>query len=92
MAKPIGADRVRMSTDLGTALGAELTRLRTKRGWSQSRLGEIVGYDERYIRQLERGSKSPTLRTLMNVSTAFRISVSSLIRAAERRVLQKTRE
>jgi len=90
MAKPIGADRIRRSTDLGTALGAELTRLRSKRGWSQSRIAEIVGYDERYIRELERGSKSPTLRTLMNIAAVFGLPVSKLIRAAERNVRRAT--
>ena len=89
MAKPIGADRKRVAVDLGTALGAEFTRLRTQRGWSQTKLGELVGYDERYIRQLERGTKSPTLRTLSNIAAVFGVPVSALIKRAEKKLSKR---
>ena len=86
MAKPIGADKERKVRNLDEALGAELTDLRTRRRWSQQRLAEIAGYDESYIRQLERGTKSATLRTLSDLAAAFSVSVSALIRRAELRV------
>lgn len=86
MAKPIGADKERKVRNLDEAFGAELTDLRTRRRWSQQRLAEIAGYDESYIRQMERGTKSATLRTLSDLAAAFSISVSALIRRAELRV------
>ena len=86
MAKPIGADKERKVRNLDEALGAELTDLRTRRRWSQQRLAEISGYDESYIRQMERGTKSATLRTLSDLAAAFSVSVSALIRRAELRV------
>src|SRR4051812_48151006 len=86
MAKPIGSDRVRATNNLGAALGSEMTFLRVKKGWSQNKFAHVLGYDERYIRQLEQGSKSPTLRTLSNVAAAFAIPLSTLIKRAERRV------
>lgn len=86
MAKPIGADKERKVRNLDEALGAELTHLRTGRRWSQQRLAEIAGYDESYIRQMERGTKSATLRTLSNLASAFSISVSILIKRAEARL------
>jgi transcriptional regulator with XRE-family HTH domain len=86
VAKPIGADKERKVRNLDEALGAELTDLRTRRRWSQQRLAEIAGYDESYIRQMERGTKSATLRTLSDLAAAFSISVSALIRRAELRV------
>ena len=89
MAKPIGADKERKARNLDEALGAELTDLRTRRRWSQQRLAEIAGYDESYIRQMERGTKSATLRTLSNLASAFSISVSALIRSAESRVAKR---
>jgi ribosome-binding protein aMBF1 (putative translation factor) len=54
--KRIGADKERKTRHLDEAFGAELTELRTQRGWSQQRLSETSGYDESYIRQLEMGS------------------------------------
>src|SRR5664279_3837120 len=83
--KQIGADKRRESRTLGEAVGAEITRLRVDRGWSQAKLAHDLGYTERYIGQLERGTKSPTLRTLADLAKAFSIEVSAIVRAAERR-------
>ena len=85
MPKQIGADKERGSSTLGEAVGAEITRLRVDRGWSQAKLAHDLGYTERYIGQLERGTKSPTLRTLADLAKAFSIQLSAIIRAAERR-------
>ena len=85
MPKKIGADKHRESRTLGDAVGAELTKLRVDRGWSQLKLADALGYTERYIGQLERGTKSPTLRTLADVANAFSIELSAIIKAAERR-------
>jgi transcriptional regulator with XRE-family HTH domain len=46
----------------------------------------MVGYDERYIRQLERGTKSPVLRTLSDFAVALGTPVSALIRQAKKRI------
>lgn len=86
VAKRIGADNSRRTNTLAESLGAEITRLRTKQGWSQVKLADLIGYDERYIRQLEQGTKSPTLRTLVNIASAFHMPVSTLIRRAERQI------
>ena len=83
--KKVGADKQRESRTLGEAVGAEITRLRVDRGWSQSKLAHDLGYTERYIGQLERGTKSPTLRTLADLAKAFSVEVSAIVRSAERR-------
>ena len=85
MPKKIGADKHRESRTLGEAVGAELTKLRVDRGWSQLKLADALGYAERYIGQMERGAKSPTLRTLADIAKAFSTELSAIIRAAERR-------
>lgn len=90
MAKQIGADRKRSNATLPEALGAELTDRRTKAGWSQQTLADLLGYDVNYIGQLERGEKSPTLGTLISISTAFGTRLSELFRAVEERI-PKTR-
>src|SRR5262245_5164195 len=86
VAKPIGADKERKVRNLDEAFGAELTHFRTRRRWSQQKLAEIAGYDESYIRQMERGTKSATLRTLSNLAAAFSVSVSIFIKRAEARL------
>jgi len=83
--KKIGAAKHRESRTLGEAVGAELTRLRVARGWSQQKLADELGYTERYIGQLELGTKSPTLRTIADVAEVFSTMPSTILRAAERR-------
>ena len=89
VAKPIGADKERRVRNLDEAVGAELTRLRIRRRWSQQKLAEIAGYDESYVRQLERGTKSATLRTLSDLASAFSLAVSVLVRKAEARLTKR---
>jgi len=83
--KKIGAAKHRESRTLGEAVGAELTGLRVARGWSQQKLADELGYTERYIGQLEHGTKSPTLRTIADIAEAFSTKPSAILRAAERR-------
>ena len=85
MPKQIGADKHRESRTLAQAFGAELTRLRLDRGWSQQKLADALGYTERYIGQLERGTKSPTLGTIADIAVAFSTQPSKILQAAERR-------
>jgi transcriptional regulator with XRE-family HTH domain len=84
VAKPIGRVDKRVAGNLGEALGVELTRLRVDRNWTQQRVSEMLGYDVTYIRQLEKGSKSPTLRTLSHVAEIYSLRVSALVAKAER--------
>ncbi len=87
MVKRIGADRTREEKTLAQALGAELTALRTSRGWSQQQLADLIGYDVKHVRQTELGG-NPTLALLTAMSSAFSLSLSGLIRSAELRVKQ----
>jgi transcriptional regulator with XRE-family HTH domain len=84
VAKPIGADKKREAGSLGEALGVELTRLRVAKNWTQQRISEMLGYDVSYVRQLEKGNKSPTLRTLSNFADIYSLKVSVLLGRAER--------
>jgi len=84
--KAIGADKKRQTGTPQEAMGAVLTELRVKRGWSQRKLADLLGYDQTYVLQLERGMKSPTLRTLEVFARAFAMEVSDLVGAAERRI------
>jgi transcriptional regulator with XRE-family HTH domain len=89
VAKKLGADRARSNSTLPEALGAELTERRVKVGWSQLAIAERLGFDVNYIGQLERAENSPTLCTLISISTVFGTRVSELLRAAEARLSNK---
>jgi transcriptional regulator with XRE-family HTH domain len=52
--------------------GQELRKLRQRIGWSQVKMGEYLGYTERYIRQLERDEVPiiPRLEFLLAILSA----------------------
>lgn len=60
------------------AFGAVLARLRRRRGWSQENLGFEAGLTRAYVSLLERGLRSPTLNTLMALSTALDVRLDVL--------------
>ncbi len=66
------------------AFGETLRALRNKRGLSQDDLAHQSGYHRTYISQLERGEKSPSLRTIVNLAATLKVKPSALIRAVER--------
>jgi len=66
------------------AFGRVLRELRRKRAISQDELGARSGYHRTYIGQLERGEKSPSLRTLFNLAGTLEVSLSKVINAVER--------
>jgi transcriptional regulator with XRE-family HTH domain len=70
-------------TKLDHFLGLEIQRCRIEKGWSQEYLAEVAGLHRTYISQLERGLKSPTVRVLSQISTAFGLRMSELLEAVE---------
>jgi transcriptional regulator with XRE-family HTH domain len=61
-----------------------LRSVRESHGLSQEELAARAGYHRTYIGQLERGEKSPSLRTLFNLSSTLQVTPSVLIRRVER--------
>lgn len=66
------------------AFGRVLREIRRSRGVSQEELGAKSGYHRTYIGMLERGEKSPSLRTLFNLAGALAVRPSDLVRGAEK--------
>jgi transcriptional regulator with XRE-family HTH domain len=58
---------------------------------SQEELAHVSGYHRNYIGILERGEKSPSLRTLFNLDGALTISPSDILRRVERSLKRKGR-
>jgi transcriptional regulator with XRE-family HTH domain len=85
VAKPIGADKKREATTLAKAIGAEITALRTSRGWSQAEVAHLLGYTEKWIRSTEMGANT-TGELLAAMAFLFSVKLSDLIIAGERRV------
>jgi transcriptional regulator with XRE-family HTH domain len=65
------------------AFGRVLQQIRTERGLSQEVLGFESGYHRTYISFLERGKKSPSLSTIMDMAETLRVPASEILRRVE---------
>ncbi|NCB76927.1 MAG: XRE family transcriptional regulator [Negativicutes bacterium] len=65
------------------AFGRTLKNLRTKKGLSQEEFAFQVDLHRTYISQLERGLKSPSLRTMEKLSKALSITLPKLLEEVE---------
>jgi transcriptional regulator with XRE-family HTH domain len=68
------------------AFGMILRDIRKERGLSQEALAVESGYHPTYIGQMERGQKSPSLRTIINLAGALRTPGSEMLRRVETRL------
>ena len=66
------------------AFGRVLQEVRKERGLSQEQLGFDSGYHRTYISFLERGKKSPSLSTIMDLAETLHLPASDFIRRVER--------
>jgi transcriptional regulator with XRE-family HTH domain len=66
------------------AFGSTLQNLRKARKLSQEELGFESGYHRTYISQLERGRKSPSLKTIFQLAVALKTSPSDMVSCVER--------
>jgi transcriptional regulator with XRE-family HTH domain len=65
------------------AYGRVLQQTRRERGLSQEDLGFDSGYHRTYISFLERGKKSPSLSTIMDLAETLQVPASEMIRRVE---------
>lgn len=71
---------------LEQACGQVIFELREKQGLSQMDLAVATGYSLRYIGDVERGTKSATLRTMNDLATLLKVRLGDLVSQAERRL------
>jgi transcriptional regulator with XRE-family HTH domain len=64
---------------LEEAFGQILRKLREDKGMKQVEVAEATGYSQRAVGVIERAEKSPTLRTMEDFSTFYRIPLERLI-------------
>lgn len=66
------------------AFGKALRGVREARGISQEDLALEAGFDRTFISLLERGLRSPTIRTLVRLAEALKVQPSHIVRRMER--------
>ena len=66
------------------AFARALREIRKQRGISQEELGFESGYHRTYISMLERGKMNPSLRTLLSLASALKLSAAEIVARVER--------
>jgi len=69
-----------MATDICEGFGANLRRIRRKRGFTQEELAFRVGMDVSYLSELENGRKEPCLRKMKEISQGLEVALTELLR------------
>ena len=67
--------------DVAKAFGMTLQRCRHKAELSQELLAEKAGIDRTYVSLLERGLRTPTLQTIVEIAKALQVSPVDLVSA-----------
>jgi transcriptional regulator with XRE-family HTH domain len=85
-------DRPRIdANDLTPVLGANLRRIRTRRGLSLERLSQECGVSRGMLSQIELGLSTPTVTVLWKITTALGVPFSNLITSAPHRSMSLLR-
>jgi transcriptional regulator with XRE-family HTH domain len=66
-------------TEVLRRLALRLKELRRQKGWSQEELAEKASVQRSYIADLERGYRNPSVRTLVKIANAMKVSVRDLL-------------
>lgn len=67
-------------------LAANVARLRERREWTQQQAAEAMGLDVKHLQKLEYAQLNPSLKTLLQVASAFGVSIGRLLAASDRPV------
>lgn len=76
-----GEEAPEASPDLAPVVGANLRRLRTRRGLSLEKLAQISGVSRAMLGQIELGQSAPTINVLWKIARALEVTFSALISA-----------
>lgn len=60
-----------------------LRAAREAQGMSMNQLGSLAGLDQVTISRIEKGERSPTLRSLVKIAEALGVTLSELLKEAE---------
>jgi transcriptional regulator with XRE-family HTH domain len=65
------------------AFGKVLRKYRLQQDLSQEKLAELANLDRTYVSQIERGLKSPSIKTLLALAQALRVDAHLLVAELE---------
>jgi transcriptional regulator with XRE-family HTH domain len=70
---------VRVTAQTKERFGARLRILRTKRGWSQVEMADLLAMNRGFLSELETGKRDPSLTTLKMLADGLSITLAKLL-------------
>ena len=67
------------TTDELKHFGSNLKSLRTARSWTQDHLGELADLNPKYLGEMERGERNPSLDVLWRLARALGVDAAELV-------------
>lgn len=77
--RPRDPSKARRRRERAAVFGANVRRLRTKRGLSQEALGEEASVHRTHVSLIERGAVDPTLMTAVDLANALGVKLADLV-------------
>lgn len=69
--------------EITAAFSGVLRELREKRGLSQEKLAELSHMERNYVYYLEKGTRQPSLRSMVHLARALGVTLTDLANAVE---------
>lgn len=77
--RPRDPSKARRRRERAAVFGANVRRLRMKRGLSQEALGEEASVHRTHVSLVERGAVDPTLMTAVDLANALGVKLADLV-------------
>ena len=90
--KSTGRKHVQPESGPEKAFGQALRAIREEKGISQERLALDAGFDRTFVSLLERGLRSPTIRTVVKLAVILQVQPSEIVRRMEAGLAPKARK
>ena len=62
-------------------ISENLSRIRKEQRYTQRELAELAGLNSNYYAKVERGEKTPSLKTLYPIAKALKITITDIVGA-----------
>jgi transcriptional regulator with XRE-family HTH domain len=70
--------------DMRKLVGANLKRIRRKKGLTQEQFADVSGFSQQYLSGLESGHRNPTVVTVYELAVALGVSHLDLLRPTKK--------
>ena len=76
----LSCQRVLVKDSYSQAFGRNINRLRSERNLTQEKLAELADVSRRYLQEVEKGEKNPTVKIAAKLRLALKVSWEELFK------------